>query len=196
MATQNATNSPFPLATAKGGLGLANPTAHGILVGNGASPVTPIVLATGQLLIGITGSDPVAANLVAGAGINIDDTSVPGQITITNSSTGLSWTDVTGTTQAVAVNNGYVADNASLVTFTLPGTAAFGSIVYITGKGAGGWKLEQPASVNVDFGDMGTTVGTGGSLASTDKGDCISLVCVTANTKWRVIASIGNITVV
>jgi hypothetical protein len=52
-----------------GGTGVASPTAHGILVGEGASPVTPIVLSDGQILIGSTGLDPVAAAIGSGTGI-------------------------------------------------------------------------------------------------------------------------------
>lgn len=195
MATNNATNSPFPLAAAKGGLGLANPTAHGILVGQGASAVTPIVLDTGEILIGITGSDPVAAKLQPGTGIVIDDTSVPGQITISAGSSFV-YHEETGTTRTLVVNSYEVANNAALVTATLPAVAPAGSIIHMIGKGAGGWKIGQGASVNIEFGDMSTTVGTGGSLESTHLGDTVSLICITANVKWRVFSSIGNITVV
>lgn len=57
------------LSTTRGGLGLSNPTAHGILVGEGASAVNPIVLSSGQILIGSTGVDPVAAAINSGTGI-------------------------------------------------------------------------------------------------------------------------------
>lgn len=57
------------LSATRGGLGLSNPTAHGILVGEGSSAVTPIVLSSGQILIGSTGVDPVAAAIGSGTGI-------------------------------------------------------------------------------------------------------------------------------
>lgn len=193
MATNNATNSPFPLSAVKGGLGVASPTAHGILVAQGSSPVTPIVLTDGQILIGSTGNDPVAASLTAGAGISI----TPGAGSVSIAATGgISWVDVASGTQTVAINTGYVTSNATLVTYTLPAVAAVGSVVHIIGKGAGGWTLAQPASVSVGFGDVATTTGTGGSLSSTNAGDCISLVCVTANTGWKVWSAVGNITYV
>jgi hypothetical protein len=44
MATNNVVNAPFPLSATQGGLGVASPTAHGVLIGEGASAVTPIVL--------------------------------------------------------------------------------------------------------------------------------------------------------
>lgn len=194
MATQNSTNSPFPLAAAKGGLGLASPTIHGILVGQGSSAVTPIVLTDGQILIGTTGADPSAATITQGTGISI--TSAAGSITIANSQSSLTYSEVTGTTQAIAVNNAYILNNASAVTATLPGTAALGSVVRVIGKGAGGWVLAQPASVLIKFGDQNTTTGTGGSLASTNTFDCVEMVCTVANTTWTVMSAQGNITVV
>lgn len=44
---------------AKGGSGVASPTAHGLLIGEGASPFASLVLTNNQLLAGVTGSDPV-----------------------------------------------------------------------------------------------------------------------------------------
>ena len=39
----------------------------------------------------------------------------------------------------MAVDTGYVANNAGLVTLTLPDTAALGKVVAVAGLGAGGW---------------------------------------------------------
>lgn len=112
----------------------------------------------------------------------------------------MSWTEVTGTSQSAAVNNGYIANNAALVTVTLPTTAAVGSIVRVVGKGAGGWKVAQNASEQVIWNEGGvdgvdeTTVGTGGYLASTDDYDAVELLCIVADTTWTVLSSKGNIT--
>jgi len=106
------------------------------------------------------------------------------------------WNDVTGTTQAMTVNNGYLADSASLVTLTLPSTAAFGTIIEVAGAGDGGWKVAQNSGQIIRFGNASTTLGTGGYLASTHTRDSIKLLCVTANTSFQVISSIGNITYV
>lgn len=76
-------NSTSPLSTTDGGLGVSNPTAHGILVGESSSAVTPIVLSAGEVLIGTTSSNPSGATLTAGTGISINSAS--GAITITNS---------------------------------------------------------------------------------------------------------------
>lgn len=110
--------------------------------------------------------------------------------------TGITWTEVTGTTQTAAINNGYILNNAGLVTLTLPSTAAVGSIVEAAGKGAGGWKIAQNASGIIHYGNVDTTTGTGGSLASVNRYDSIRLVCIVANNEWVVLSSQGNITTV
>ncbi|MDD3471765.1 MAG: hypothetical protein PHS86_03190, partial [Syntrophaceae bacterium] len=54
--------------------------------------------------------------------------------------------DVTGTSLNLSVNKTFISDNGSLVTFTLPSSAALGDQITILGKGAGGWKVNQNAS--------------------------------------------------
>lgn len=115
------------------------------------------------------------------------------------SATGImTWTEVTGTSQAMASGIGYVANNASLVTLTLPTTASLGDSIRVLGKGAGGWKIALNATQQILFGKSPSTVGTGGSLASTNQSDCIELRCTTLGTAtiWTVASSVGNITVV
>jgi len=73
-----------PLPILKGGTGVATIAAHGIMIGEGTGPVVPIVLANGQLPIGSSGADPVAATLTAGTGISI----TPGAGVITIAATG------------------------------------------------------------------------------------------------------------
>jgi hypothetical protein len=112
---------------------------------------------------------------------------------------GLTWNDVTGTSASMAVNNGYLADNAALVTLTLPATAAQFSIIEVKGYGAGGWTIAQNANQQIRFGSAtATTVGVGGSLSSTNLNDGVRLLATVAgaSTIWTVTDSIGNITIV
>lgn len=107
------------------------------------------------------------------------------------------YTEVSGTSQSMSVNNEYTANNGSLVTLTLPTTATIGDVIIVNGKGAGGWKVAQNASQIIHLGSGATTTGTGGSLASTNQWDNLRLKCVTTNTTWIVQGSPqGNITVV
>lgn len=97
---------------------------------------------------------------------------------------GITWANVTGTSQAMAINTGYIANNAGLVTMTLPSTAAVGTVLAVAGNGAGGWSIAQNASQNIQIGNVSSTVGTGGSVASTNRYDSLNLVCTVANTTW------------
>lgn len=169
-------------------------TQHAMLVGGASNNITSQLLTDGQLMIGFTGADPSAATLTAGTGISI--TNASGSITIDGTGGGLDWTVVTGTTQAAAVNNGYIANNAGTVTVTLPATSAVGDVVAVTGiNNATGWKIAQNAGNTIYFGTGTTTPGATGYLESTATRDAVTLVCMTANATWQVISSIGNITV-
>ncbi len=109
---------------------------------------------------------------------------------------GIAWIEILGTSQAMAVNTGYVANNGALITATLPATAAFGSVFELVGKGAGGWKIAQNASQTIFYGNQSTTPGAGGSLSSGHFRDAIRLVCTKADEEFTVLSSIGNQVVV
>lgn len=192
MATNNIVNAPFPLSPTQGGTGLASLTAHAILLGEGSSNVTPLLLGAGQLPIGTTSGDPSAAQLTAGANISI--TSATGSITIAGFGLG-SFLNVSGTTQTAAVNQGYLLSNASLTTVTLPTTASVGDLIGISGSGAGGWTIVYSTGQSIKFGNQTTTT-TSGSLSSTQQYDSVILQCIVANTTFKVLWSSGNITVV
>lgn len=185
-----------PLSPTSGGTGVSNPTAHALPVAEASSAFTFVgPLTNGQLLIGSTGLDPVAANLSAGPGVSISGGA--GSITISGTGSGIGWTEVTGATQAMVADNGYVANRATLITFTLPATAAFGTAISVIGKGAGGWLIAQNAGQNIQVGSVSSTVGAGGSVASTNRFDSFDLICTTVNTTFTVQGGPeGNLTIV
>jgi len=123
---------------------------------------------------------------------------IPTSGTLSNGT--LAVTNVTGTSAAMTANNAYVANNAALVTLALPTTGAVGDVVEICGAGAGGWAVSQAASQYIRFASGGstlsTTVGVGGSIASTTAADCITLKCIVINNGWEASDMVGNITVV
>lgn len=171
-------------------------TQHAVLIGGAASAIVSVALTDGQLAIGSTGAQPVAATLSAGAGVGI--TNAAGSITIAATGGGLAWSTIAGTSQAAAINNGYVIGNAGLTTVTLPATAALGSVVVVAGSsvGVGGWKVAQNANQYIILGKLTSSVGVGGYVASTDKSDCITLTCIVANNGWECVTPPqGNITV-
>lgn len=112
-----------------------------------------------------------------------------------NTGGGLSWSEVTGTSQTAVVNTGYIANNAGLVTITLPATAAVGSVVRIAGKGAGLWKIAQNSGQTINFGSLATTAGASGYLEATNRYDAVEILCITANSTWVILSSVGNIEV-
>lgn len=109
---------------------------------------------------------------------------------------GFVWNEilVMGPTSMVA-NNGYVTNNAGLVSLTLPLTAAFGTIIRVAGKGAGGWLIAQNAGQNIQVGNVSSTPGAGGSVASTNAFDAIELLCTTADTTWTQLSSVGALNI-
>jgi hypothetical protein len=107
------------------------------------------------------------------------------------------WINETTTPISLVADKKYVANNgATLITFTLPTTAAFGTTIEISGLSSGGWTIAQNSGQSINFGNEVTTTGVGGSLSSSNKNDYIKILCVTANMTWNVIGSIGNITIV
>ena len=155
---------------------------------------TPQLTTNGQLIIGSTGALPVASTLTAGTNISI--TNGAGSITIAATNSDGPYTEVTGTSQTIAVNNRYAANNASLVTFTLPPTAAIGDRFSITGKGAGLFKIAQNASGQINVASQSTTAGVGGSLTAVQQYNSIECECITANNIWNVIGLTGDFTIV
>ena len=165
-------------------------TLHSVLIGAASNAINNLALTNGQLAIGSTGADPVASTLSAGAGIAI--TNGAGSISIAATGGGLTWSAVTTATAMVA-NNGYGANGSGTLAFTLPASAALGSVFYIIGM-AHGWTIAENTGQQIFFGNTSTTV-TSGSLASTNAGDCVAIVCLVADTTFYVFDSIGNITV-
>lgn len=156
----------------------ATATANRVLITSGTGNITVSTVTTTEL------------GYLSGATSNIQ-----AQIDSITSGT-LDWIEVVGTTQNAAVNKGYITNNAGLVTVTLPATSIVGDVVRIEGKGAGGWAVAQSAGQSVRFAGSTTTAGAGGSLASTGRDDGVELLCIVANTGWKVSAVHGNIGVV
>jgi len=198
MATNNAINLNSTGITGYDGAGTFNGstvTNHSILLGGANNhTINNLGVATnGQLPIGSTGADPTLATLTAGTGVSI--TNGAGSITINAVGAGMTWTVVTGATQAMSVNNGYIANRAGTVAFSLPTTSAVGDMVAVTGiNTATGWSIAYTTNQQIFFGTSSATITTG-SLASTAIRDTVYLVCVVANLSWNVVGSIGNITV-
>jgi hypothetical protein len=138
--------------------------------------------ANAQFLVAATTTPFVNGNLPKASGtkgVMVDSGISAASIT----TSGMTWSTVT-TSQSAAVANGYIANSAGALTFTLPSTASIGSVVAVEGLGAGGWILTANAGQTIKIG--GSTTSTAGSLTSANASDNVYVTCIVANTTWRV----------
>lgn len=168
---------------------LATLTANGIVYASASNTMAQISTANNGVLITSNSGVP---SLLANSG-------TPGFVLTANSGAppswqaatgGFTWANISGTTQAAAVNTGYVVGNASQTTITLPATAALGSVVAIQGKGAAGWILTANTGQTIQIGQVATT--SGGTVTSAANFDAIRVVCITADTTWSMEGPVSN----
>ncbi len=155
-----------------------------LVVGNGGTG-TATAPSAGQIPIGTSGGVYTPAAINSGSGIIVANGS--GTITVSATGGGVSWTSIAGTTQAAAVNSGYIVANASQTTITLPATAAIGDTVKIRGLGAAGWILAANTGQTIKY--VTATTSSGGSLTSAEQYDNIEVTCIVANTTWTVASA-------
>jgi hypothetical protein len=130
--------------------------------------------------------------LTAGSGITISQAG--SNIQISSTPLGLSFNTVSTATQAMTTNNIYFVNyGGGLSTLTLPAASSAGDVLYIMGSSASGWSIAQAAGQQITIGDAQTTVGVGGSLASTNRYDSLQLICTSANTLWQAPSGIQGI---
>ncbi len=109
---------------------------------------------------------------------------------------GLTWLNISAN-QAGLQDEGYVIIAGANIDVSLPAVAASGSLFSIVATNVGtGWTVSQLASQSIIFANSQSTTGIGGSIASTQRGDALNLVCVLPNQLWVAVSSMGNLTVV
>jgi len=172
--------------------GLASANSATLVTSSAGVPSLTASMTNGQVLIGSTGATPTPSTITAGSGIII--TPGAGTITIATISVGQTWT-VISSNQTLAVNNGYFVGSGSL-SLLLPATSSVGDVIDVVLDGGTAWTITQAASQLITFGNVSTTTGVTGTLASSAVGDSVHLVCRTANLAWFVTSSIGNILVI
>ena len=188
-------NGPLPQVAKAGGTGVASPSAHTLPVAEGASAFTFLgPLTNGQVLIGSTGADPVAATITGGTGMSV--ATGAGTITLNVTGLGLNWNTSASNVSTMTTNNGYLSNSSSQLTFGLPATSGLGNVYCLCGMGTGGWKITQGSGQTIHYSGQNTTTGAGGSLASTGQYDVVFILSSVANTDFTVLSSIGNLTVV
>lgn len=112
--------------------------------------------------------------------------------------TGITWITSAAPAIAAAVNHGYVLSAAVTQTVTLPAIAIVGSIIYIETLNAINGDMPAPVNMVVQAaaGDTITqnnyTSSAGGTVTYTSHGAArhsCHLVCIDANTQWRIVHS-------
>jgi len=135
--------------------------------------------------------------ITAGAAVTVTNgNGTAGNPTIAVTGGGLPWTEVTAASVSLAVNNGYTMNRGTAITATLPAVAAIGDTIQLVGNGAGLTIIAQGAGQTIHIGASNTTTGAGGTLTATNRYDCITLTCITANTDFVAYGIQGNWTVV
>lgn len=176
------------------GTGVSSFNINGVLISNTTTtgPLAALTLTNGQIVIGGTGVPPAAANITSTGG-TIAVTNGSNTINLEVSGGGFTWTDVTGATQTMAVENGYITDRGGGVTYTLPATAALGNVMIVMGK-LGLATITPNANQQILIGSSSGTVGVTGTAVSNNVGDCITLRVITggASTVWRAESVVGT----
>ena len=173
-------------------MGALATTNRAALSTNSTGVPTWLALTDGQLVVGSSAGSPAAASITSTAG-TIAVTLGSNTINLEVTGAGVSWTDVTGATQAMSVENGYITDRGAGVVYTLPATAALGSEIIVVGK-LGLATITPNILQQILIGSASGTVGVTGTAVSTNVGDCITLIATTsgASTVWRAINFVGN----
>lgn len=149
----------------------------------------------GQTITGNTGGalSPTAGNWnIVGTG-SVSTSGAASTLTISVAQGGFTWTDVTGATQTLAAQNGYVTDRGAGVTYTLPASGTIGDTIKIVGK-LGLATITPNANQQILIGSSSGAVGVTGTAVSNNVGDCLELICITAgaSTVWRADSVIGT----
>lgn len=138
-------------------------------------------------------SNTGASNNAAWAQINLAN-GVTGTLPSSNGGR-ITWS-VVGASAALVANTGIICTSGAALSFSLPASSAVGDIIEISLDGSTSWTITQGAGQQIRMGSSQTTSGAGGSLASTAQGDTLRMVCSVADTRWNVLSSMGNITIV
>lgn len=198
---------------------VAQVTASGELpIGTGGSPAIEVGVLTspnGTLSIGYSnpnitldvdvevatsyptdsGTATPAANILnVFGGVGISTSGAGNTVTINAVSGGFNWLNI-GASQSLAAQTGYFCSSGGALSLALPASSAVGDTIHVVLDGSTSWTITQGAGQRIRLGNTVSTTGAGGSLASTARGDTVTMVCQTADTFWVVINSMGNITV-
>jgi len=163
--------------------------------GGGNTPGAVIGLITDDSVV--VPINPATGDITIHGGPGIITTGNAGTYTVTINSTavGSSWSNTTSNTSMISNVSYFCSGGANLI-LSLPLVSTFGDEIEIVLDGSTSFSIHQAAGQQIRLGSSTTTLGTGGSLTSTQQGDSVRMVCKIANTLWTVLSVEGNLTVV
>ena len=152
---------------------------------------------------GLTGDDAVEVlpgpdgviNVIGGSGILTQGNPSAHQLIIFNTAPGSSWNNTTADRPLLS-GQSYLCTGGGTLSLSLPSASVFGDTIEVLLDGSTGFIITQTSGQQIRIGRSTTTLGSGGSLASTFQGDGFIAVCKVANTLWTVTDVTGNLTVV
>jgi len=97
------------------------------------------------------------------------------------------WNVITTSPYQMTSVSGYITNSAGLVSLILPLTALVGEEIAVVGQGTGGWRIIQGNNQSIHIGSVSSTVGSSGSVSSTDQYDSVKLVCITQDLEWTLV---------
>ena len=119
--------------------------------------------------------------------------SAAGEVSLLTPPTRFTWVHI-NSNQTLAVNTGYFTSGGNL-SLALPATSVSGDEIRVVLDGGTSWTITQGAGQTIEYSNISTTAGAGGSLATTKNGDAIHMVCSIDNLAWRIVdMPIGNLT--
>jgi len=157
-------------STAADVIGTLAPTARAVLTTNSSGVPTWRVVADGQLIIGSSSSQPIAANLTAGSGISITNGANSITIAVNGSTVGQTITGDSGGPLTPT------AGNWNILGLSGSRTAGSGSTITVRSPP---YADSTAATLTVNSGTFATAAGTYTLPASPAVGDLVEIVCIT-----------------
>lgn len=184
----------------------------------GTNPVVPtvggLITVTGaQVASGVVGANVVRSNSIAANAYTIEIQRSIAQGTSDSTKNGVShfnnlqfsvdpngfvssvgtiiWENI-GASQTLVVQHGYFCSSGAALSLALPAASVVGDTIEVTLIGSTSWTITQGVNQQIRIGNLTTTSGVMGSLSSNQAGDCVRLVCQTANLIWLVVSSSGG----
>lgn len=169
------------------------PNQSGIWIDLGGKALGDVQTLTGDS--GGTVPPDTNGNINVLGGTRVEVSGDPGTNTLTWNITSEKFTWQVDTTTPISLvdNIGNIENSGSQIIYNLPVTCEIGDTFAIVASTANGFQVDANPGQTIRYGNQLTT--SGGTITSTSIGDVVSFICITTDTQFIVLNSIGNLTV-